>query len=472
MFVPVLVSVLLAGCRTMAPEYARPAAPLPDAYRQAGEASEARAASEIPWQEFFGDARLRALVEQALENNRDLQIAVLNIDRARALYRIQRSALFPSVNATGSAVRQRIPEGVFGGAGGAFNAEQYSANVGVSGYELDVFGRIRSLNDAALQQYLATEQARRAVQIGLVSEVAQAFLTYAADSERLALAHDTLKLQQTALDLTTQRFEAGVTSALSVRQAETTVESARADVARFTSLLSQDRNALELVVGATVAEAHLPQQALDDASAMKEVPAGLPSDLLQRRPDILSAEHRLRSAYASIGAARANFFPTISLTGSAGTTSRALDALFTTGTGAWSFVPQVVMPIFNAGRNRANLEVAQVDRELAVANYERTIQSAFREVADALAIRATIDEQIAAQQALTTAASEGLRLADARFKGGVDSFLPVLDAQRQLYQAQQGLIAVRLARGATLVNMYRALGGGWTDPPPTVASVQ
>ena len=470
MAVPILAGVLLAGCRTMAPEYAQPVAPIPDAYREAADATETRAAGDIPWQEFFGDERLRALVGQAIENNRNLQIAVLNIDRARALYRIQRAALFPTVNATATAVRQRIPEGVFGGAGGAFNAEQYSANVGVSGYEVDVFGRIRSLNDAALQTYLATEQARRAVQIGLVSEVAQAYLTYAADSERLSLAEDTLKLQRTALDLTRQRFEAGISSALDVRQAETTVESARADVARFTTLLSQDRNALDLVVGATVADAHLPTRVLDAASAMKDVPAGLPSELLQRRPDILSAEHRLRSAYANIGAARANFFPTIGLTGSTGTTSRALDALFTAGTGAWSFVPQVVMPIFNAGRNRANLDVAQVDRDLAVATYERTIQAAFREVADALAVRATIDEQIAAQQALTTAASEGLRLAEARFKGGVDSFLPVLDAQRQLYQAQQGLIAVRLARGATLVNMYRALGGGWSEPPAAVAT--
>ncbi len=463
MFAPVLASVLLAGCRTMAPEYSRPAAPIPDAYREAAAAPGTGAAADIPWQEFFGDARLQALVSQAIDNNRNLRIAVLNIDRARALYRIQRSALFPTVNATASAVRQRIPEGVFGGAGGAFNAEQYSANVGVSGYELDVWGRVRSLNDAALQSYLATEQARRAVQIALVSEVAQAFLTHAADAERLRLAQETLGLQKTALDLTRQRFEAGVSSALAVRQAETTVEAARADVARFTALLSQDRNALDLVVGATVADEHLPTGVLDEAAAMRDVPAGLPSDLLQRRPDIVGAEHRLLAAYASIGAARAAFFPTISLTGSAGTTSRALDALFTAGTGAWSFVPQVVMPIFNAGRNKANLEVAQVDRELAVANYERTIQVAFREVADALAVRATIDEQIAAQQALTAAAGEGLRLAEARFEGGVDSFLPVLDAQRQLYQAQQGLIAVRLARGATLVNMYRALGGGWTN---------
>jgi multidrug efflux system outer membrane protein len=367
-------------------------------------------------------------------------------------------------------VRQRIPEGLFGGAGGAFNAEQYSVNVGVSGYELDVFGRIRSLKDAALQSYLATDQVRRAVQIGLVAEVAQAFLSYAADSERLLLAQDTLKLQQTALELTRQRFEAGVTAALAVRQAETTVESARADVARFTSLVSQDRNALDLVVGSPVADTNLPQGALDAAATMLDVPAGLPSELLQRRPDILSAEHRLLAAYANIGAARANFFPTISLTGSAGTASGALSSLFTVGTGAWSFAPQLAMPIFNAGRNKANLQVAQVDRELAVANYERSIQSAFREVADALATRATIDEQIAAQQALTTAASEGLRLADARFKGGVDSFLPVLDAQRQLYQAQQGLIAVRLARAATLLGMYRALGGGWTEPPPQQAT--
>lgn len=468
MSVVALASLAVGGCRTMAPEYARPEAPVPTTFANAaGPADEGgRPAADIPWDEFFTDARLRQVVATAIANNRDLRTAVLNIDRARAQYRIQRSALFPTVNVTASGVRQRIPEGVFGGAGGAFNAEQYSANVGVSGYELDIFGRIRSLNDRAVQAYLATEQARRAVQIGLVAEVAQAYLTHAADQERLALARETLEGQQTSLGLTRQRLDAGVASALDVRQAETTVETARADVARYTALVAQDRNALDLIVGAPVAPDLLPVGPLQAVSALADLPAGVPSTVLQQRPDVLSAEHQLRAMYANIGAARANFFPTISLTTSVGTASGALSGLFTAGSGAWAFLPQMVMPVFNAGRNRATLDVAEVDRELALASYERTIQAAFREVADALAVRATIDEQLAAQEGLVRAAADGLRLADARFRGGVDSYLPVLDAQRALYQSQQGVIAVRLARSANLVSLYRALGGGWGASPP------
>lgn len=474
MSVVALASLAVGGCRTMAPEYARPEAPVPATFANAagGADERGRGAADIPWDKFFTDANLRRIVGTAIANNRDLRTAVLNIDRARAQYRIQRSALFPSVNVTANGVRQRIPEGVFGGAGGAFNAEQYSANVGVSGYELDIFGRIRSLNDRAVQAYLATEQARRAVQIGLVAEVAQAYLTYAADQERLALARETLESQQTSLGLTRQRLDAGVASALDVRQAETTVETARADVARYTMLVAQDRNALDLIAGAPVAPELLPAGPLQAVSALADLPAGVPSTVLQQRPDVLSAEHQLRAMYANIGAARANFFPTISLTTSVGTASGALSGLFTAGSGAWAFLPQMVMPVFNAGRNRATLDVAEVDRELALASYERTIQAAFREVADALAVRATIDEQLAAQEGLVRAAADGLRLADARFRGGVDSYLPVLDAQRALYQSQQGVIAVRLARSANLVSLYRALGGGWTASPAGPPAVE
>ncbi len=464
------VGVALTGCRSMAPEYERPAAPVAGQFANVAPAADAAtAAADIPWQDYFADQRLRANVEHAIVNNRDLRAAVLNIDRARALYGIQHSALFPSVNASASGVKQRIPEGLFGGLGGSFNAEQYSANVGVSGYELDIFGRIRSLNDRAVQTYLATEEVRKAVQIGLVAEVAHAYLTYAADHERLALARETLASQQASLDLTRQRLEGGVANALDVRQAETTVENARADVARFTALVAQDRNALDLIVGVQVADDLLPTAPLDPVTAIADLPAGVPSEVLQQRPDILAAEHQLQAMYASIGAARANFFPTISLTGSVGTASRELFDLFTVGTGAWAFLPQVSVPIFNAGRNKATLQVAEIDRELALASYERAIQGAFREVSDALAVRATIDEQLDAQQRLVAAAADGLRLADARFRGGVDSYLPVLDAQRALYQSQQGLIAVRLARGANAVNLYRALGGGWT-PAPSVDS--
>ncbi len=453
-----------AGCRTMAPEYARPAAPVPGAFPDAGTSTDARSAADLPWQSFITDASLRTLVGQALESNRDLRTAALNIERAQALYRIQRSALLPAVNGTANGVRQRSPEGLFGGAGGAFNAEQYSVGVGVSNYELDIFGRIRSLNDVALQRFLATEQVRRAVQIALVAEVSQAYLTYAADQERLALSRRTLDVQQQSQRLAERRLEAGISNALAVRQAETTVAAARADVARFTALIAQDRNALALVIGRDVDPALLPAGQTDTVTMLTELAAGLPSAVLQQRPDILAAEHQLQAANANIGVARANFFPAISLTGSVGTASRSLGDLFTSGTGAWSFIPNLVAPIFNAGRNRATLEVSQIDRELAVAAYEQAIQGAFREVADALAVRSTIDEELAAQQALQAAAAESLRLAEARFRGGVDSYLPVLDATRVQYTSQQGLIAVRLARAVNSVALYRALGGGWTEP--------
>ena len=453
-----------AGCRTMAPEYARPAAPVPGAFPDAGTSTDARSAADLPWQSFITDASLRTLVSQALESNRDLRTAALNIERAQALYRIQRSALLPAVNGTANGVRQRIPEGLFGGAGGAFNAEQYSVGVGVSNYELDIFGRIRSLNDVALQRFLATEQVRRAVQITLVAEVSQAYLTYAADQERLALSRRTLDVQQQSQRLAERRLEAGISNALAVRQAETTVAAARADVARFTALIAQDRNALALVIGRDLDPALLPAGQTDTVTMLTELTAGLPSAVLQQRPDILAAEHQLQAANANIGVARANFFPAISLTGSVGTASRSLGDLFTSGTGVWSFIPNLVAPIFNAGRNRATLEVSQIDRELAVAAYEQAIQGAFRDVADALAVRSTIDEELAAQQALQAAAAESLRLAEARFRGGVDSYLPVLDATRVQYTSQQGLIAVRLARAVNSVALYRALGGGWTEP--------
>ncbi|MGI8672428.1 MAG: efflux transporter outer membrane subunit, partial [Luteitalea sp.] len=326
--------VALTGCRTMAPPYVQPAAPVASTFPGGGDPAATATAADVPWQEFLQDAQLRAIVAQALESNRDLRSAVIGIERARALYRIQRAALLPTVNGAVSGTRQRIPEGLFGGiGGGAFNAEQYSASVGVSGYELDVFGRIRSLNEQALQQFLATEQARRAVQIALVAEVAQAWLTYAADTDRLRLAHETLDNQQAALTLTRQRLEAGITSALAVRQAETTVESARVDAARYLSQMAQDRNAIELLVGAPVGDAQLPATPAQALAVLADLPAGTPSDLLQRRPDILAAEHDLRAAYANIGAARARFFPTVSLTGSLATASRSLSSLFTAGTG-------------------------------------------------------------------------------------------------------------------------------------------
>jgi outer membrane protein, multidrug efflux system len=458
----VAASLVLGGCRTLAPDYARPVMPVADTFPEAGAIS-GRAAADIPWRDFFGDERLKSLMVMALEHNRDLRRAVLNIERARAQYRIQRSDLFPSVDVGASASVQRVPRGVNGAPEGR-TVEQYSASV-ESSYELDLFGRVRSLNARALETFLATEHTRRSVHISLISEVAQAYSTLAADEELLQLAQSTLDSQRAAYELTRQRFNAGIADALALRQAQTSVETARGDVAIYTTFVAQDRNALVLVVGAPVPDGLLPGSPIEQIGMVTDLPAGLPSEVLQQRPDIRAAEHQLRAAFANIGAARAQLFPSIRLTASAGTASGALSALFAAGSGAWSFVPQITLPIFNAGRNRATVRVAEVDRDLALASYERAIEVAFREVADALADRSTIDERLNAHQSLVEATADSYRLSDARFSSGVDSYLPVLDSQRSMYAAQQDLIRVRLARASNLVTLYRALGGGWSVAP-------
>ncbi|HEY6871538.1 MAG TPA: AdeC/AdeK/OprM family multidrug efflux complex outer membrane factor [Geobacteraceae bacterium] len=459
-----LTLLFLAGCATMAPKYSRPAAPVPQAwpsgpaYKETKGAA-AKQAADIPWQEFFVDPQLRKLIALALENNRDLRVAVLNIERSRALYQIQRSDLFPKVNANAAATFQRLPADL-SGTGEARNVEQYSVGLGVSSYELDLFGRVRSLKDQALEQFLATEQARRGVQISLISQVASAYLALAADRERLQLAKDTLASQQSSYQLTRSRFDAGVSSALDLHQAQTSVDTARVDIARFTTLAAQDENALNLVVGAPAPADLLPRSLSETLTPLKDLAPGLPSDVLLRRPDILQAEDLLKGNNANIGAARAAFFPRIILVSSVGFGSDDLVKLFKAGSFAWSFAPQVTLPIFDGGSNRANLKVAEVDRDIAVAQYEKAIQTAFREVADALAQRGTIDDQVTAQQSLTDATAESYRLSQARYEKGVDSYLQVLDSQRSLYSAQQNLISARLARLINLTTLYQVLGGG------------
>ncbi|PLX98374.1 MAG: multidrug transporter [Desulfuromonas sp.] len=462
LLLPVLF-LLLAGC-TMAPRYQRPDAPVSDnwptnaANQVAGEAS-AQVAADIPWRDFFVDPQLQALIEQALQNNRDLRVALLNIERYQAQYRIERSALLPSINATGSGLSQRLAEDL-SGTGQSQLVRQYSATLGASAYEFDLFGRVRSLKDQALQQYLATEQARRSVQISLIAQVANGYLTLAADNERLQLARETLANQQDAYDLVKHRFDTGVASALDLNQARTSVEAAKVDKARFTTLVAQDVNGLTLVVGAPLDVTKLPTELSAELSALQGIPAGLPSTVLLERPDILAAEHRLLAANANIGAARAAFFPRIALTGTLGTGSDELSGLFTAGSETWMFAPQITLPIFTAGSNLARLKVAKVDRDIAVAEYEKAIQTAFREVADSLAQSGTIDEQLAAQQALTDASSESYRISQARYDKGVDSYLTVLDSQRALYAARQNLIGTRLTRLTSLVTMYKVFGGG------------
>jgi len=465
----VAVFLILSGC-TMAPKYTRPAAPMPEqwpsgpAYKSNApdrtEAPDKKNITEITWRDFYADAKLQKLIESALENNRDLRIAALNIERSRALYGIQFADLFPTINAVGSGLEQRVPSSV-STTGQSMLVRQYSVNLGFSAFELDLFGRVRSLKDAALEQFLATEEARRSAQISLMAEVAGDYLLLAADRERLKIAQDTLVSQQTSYDLMKSRFEAGASSELDLRQAQTSVDAARVDIARYTTLVAQDENALALVVGKAVPSDLLPTS-LASVNDFDYLNAGLQSDVLQRRPDVVQAEHILKAANANIGAARAAFFPRITLTSSVGLSSNELSSLFKGGAayGAWSFAPQVILPIFDMGRNMSNLKVSEVDRELYLAQYEKTIQRAFREVADALAQRGTIDDQLNAQLSLTDATAQSYRLSEARYRFGVASYLNVLDSQRALYNAQQGLISVRLARLVNMVTLYKVLGGG------------
>ena len=449
----------------MAPKYTRPEAPVPaawpqgPAYKEVGGAAPAKAVADIPWQEFFVDPKLRKLIALALDNNRDLRVAALNIERSRAQYQIQRSDLFPKVDANASATYQRIAED-FSGLGISLDIHQYNVGLGISSYELDLFGRVRSLKDQALEQFFATGQARRSVQISLVAEVAANYLTLAADRELLKLAKDTLTSQQTSYQLVRSRYESGISSALDLHQAQTSVDTARVDIARYTTFVAQDENALNLVVGSRVPAELLPAAFSETLTALKDLQPDLPSDVLLVRPDILQAEHLLKGANANIGAARAAFFPRITLVSSVGLGSDDLSGLFKSGAFVYKVAPQISLPIFNAGSNRANLKVAEVDRDIAVAQYEKAIQNAFREVADALAQRGTIDDQLKAQQSLTDATSESYRLSKARYEKGVDSYLNVLDSQRSLYGAQQSLISVRLSRFANLVTLYKVLGGG------------
>ncbi|MGA2280426.1 MAG: efflux transporter outer membrane subunit [Verrucomicrobiota bacterium] len=474
-FLPLLgIAIVAAGC-TMAPKYTRPKAPIPaewpnGAAYQVGQrspsapaATNAPAVSQLRWQEFFSDGKLRQVIGMALTNNRDLRIAALNVERSRAMYGIQRAELFPTINATGSAIKQRIPANVEGFPE-PMTIENYGVNLGVASWEIDFFGRIRSLKNEALAEYLATEQARRSAQILLISSVADAYLTLAADQENLELAETTLAAQRSTYDLIKRRYDLGLVPELNLHQAEMQVDAALGDAARYTQLVAQDKNALNLLLGVPAPDELLPA-GLSGVIPPKEISSGLSSEVLLRRPDVLQAEDLLKAANADIGAARAAFFPQISLTAAIGTSSSELSGLFKAGSGAWSYAPQIVMPIFDA-RTWSAHKAAKVQREIAVAQYEKAIQSAFREVADALATRGTVDQQVAAQQSLVNAATETHRLSVSRYDKGIDSYLTVLDAQRSMYAAQQGLVSLRLAKLANQVQLYAVLGGGWREYPP------
>ncbi|WP_426398759.1 AdeC/AdeK/OprM family multidrug efflux complex outer membrane factor [Ralstonia sp. R-29] len=470
------LTAMLTGC-TLMPAYERPAAPVPAAFAEVATAAPrpsaepatpvpATSVADIGWHEVFTDPPLQRVIDMALENNRDLRVAVLNIEKARAQYRVQDAELFPSIKASGNESASRTPADL-SGTGKPLVAHSYSATLGFSAYELDLFGRVRSLSAQALEQYLSTAEARRSSQISLIAEVATAYLTLAADQDLLRLAQDTLASQSDTYRLNQRSYELGTASKLTLRQSQTSVDSARVDVERYTAQVAQDRNALVLLVGADLPAELLPQSLPDtsvaNSNVLANIPPGLPSDLLQRRPDILQAEHDLKAANANIGAARAAFFPSISLTASAGTSSASLAGLFKGGSGIWSFGPQISLPIFDGGANRANLDIAKTSRDIAVAQYEKAIQTAFREVSDALAQRNTLGRQLEAQQSLVDATADSYALATARFKRGVDSYLNVLDAQRSLYTAQQNLISTRLSRFTNLATFYKTLGGGWVE---------
>jgi multidrug efflux system outer membrane protein len=454
-----VAALVLAGCTSLAPDYQRPAAPVAAAWPAAAAAGSTAPVADTAWQQFFTDARLRELIGQALAHNRDLRIAALNIERARALYGIERAGQWPTVAAGATSSVQRTPADLSPG-GRADTTRRHDLAIGISSYELDFFGRVKSLNDAALQQFLSTEEARRSAQMSLVAEVANAYLALAADRERLQLARDTLQNQRDALALVRARVDGGVASPIDLRRAQTTVEAARADLARFTAQVAQDENALALLVGAPLRAEALPAS-LEPVSTLDALPEGVPSQVLQRRPDIRAAEHRLQAANAHIGAARAAFFPSVTLTAGGGLASRGLSDLFQGGAGAWSFMPQIVLPIFDGGRRRAALDVAQTERDIALAEYEGAIQRAFREVADALALRGTLGDQLDAQQSLVAATEDTFRLSDVRFRQGAQGYLEVLDAQRGMYAARQALIGARLTRLSNQVTLYKALGGGW-----------
>lgn len=465
-------AAFLGGC-SLIPDFELPESPIAKlwpsgpAYGEAAKGSaEKSAPADIGWRDFFTDARLQRLIETALANNRDMRIAALNVEAARAQYQIQRADLFPSVGASAGGTVQRVPADL-SSAGRAMVSRQYSVAVGITSYELDLFGRIRSLNQVALEQYMALDETRVSTQIALVAEVASAYFTLLGDEELLKLTRETLESQKHSFDLTRQSRDNGVATELDLRQVETSVHTAEANLAQYVRQVAQDRNALALLIGQPLSEdidlALSSGPGLDDAALVADLPAGVPSAVLERRPDIRSAEHALRGANANIGAARAAFFPSLSLTANAGLSSASLDNLFMGSARAWTFSPSLSVPIFQGGRLEANLDYAQVSKRIEVATYEKAIQTAFREVADALAARGTIDDQMAAERALVEASSVRYRLSEMRFRSGVEGYLSTLDAQRSLYSVQQSLITTRLARLVNLVTLYKVMGGGWTE---------
>jgi len=464
--VAIALAAAVAGC-SLEPVYRRPEAPVAPAYPSGAAYEVPRAgaatppAADIGWRDFLSDPRLQRLVEIALANNRDLRVAVLNVEEARAQWQIQRAAQLPQVGVSAGASASRTPASL-STSGKATTRHEYSVGASAS-WEIDFFGRVQSLKDQALQEYLATAQARRASEILLVSQVADEYLTLQSTEEMLAVTQRTLDSAQAAYRLTELQFEAGTGTELAVRQAQTVVEQASANHSAQVRAQAQAQNALVLLIGQTLPADLPPGRALSEQSILADIPAGLPSELLTRRPDVMQAEAELRAANANIGAARAAFFPSVSLTGVLGTASVALGDLLHGGGSMWSFQPSITQPIFEGGRLQADLDVARLQKDVRVAQYEKAIQLAFSEVADGLAARGTYGDEVASLGRLVQAQQRALDIAQAQFSSGVADYLAVLTAQNGLYAAQLSLVSTRLDRLTNLVDLYRYLGGGWIE---------
>ena len=464
----VLMGAVVAGC-SLQPTYERPAAPVAGtfpsgaAYKpaQSGRAGTALAAADTGWRDFLADPRLQRLVEISLKNNRDLRVAMLNVAQVQAQYRIQSAALLPQVSGFADQSSSRTP-GSLTTTGRPLVTHAYEAGVSAA-WELDFFGRLRSLSDAALEQYFATAYARQAAEILLVSQVADQYLTMLAFDEQLAVTRQTLETAQASYKIVKLQFDTGTAPELTLRQAQSIVEQANATNAAQVRARAQAENGLVLLLGQSLPADLPPSLRIGEQKILADIPAGLPSDLLTRRPDILQAEALLRAENANIGAARAAFFPRINLTGSLGRASATLGGLFGGGSQAWSFSPSITVPIFEGGALRANLDVAKIQKDIGIAQYEKAIQTAFREVADGLAARGTFDEQLASQERFTASQRRQLELADFRYRNGADTYLNVLIAQTALYNAELTLVSTRLQRLTGLVDLYRSLGGGWIE---------
>ena len=454
--------LLAAGCQSMAPDYHQPAAPVAGQFPLAEDAA-GESAAALGWQQYFADAHLQALIAQALEHNRDLRAAVLRVEEAQAAYGIARAGLYPQVDAIGSYNRSRTPADL-SFTGRPLIAEDYLVGLGISNWEIDFWGRIRSLKDAALQSFLASDEARRALQIALIARVADGYMALRELDERIVIARKTIDSRAESLRIFQRRYEVGATSKLDLTQVETLLAQAQSLEYQLRQARAVQYNALTLLVGSAFELA--PAANALDATALPALAAGLPSDLLLARPDIVAAEYRLKAANANIGAARAAFFPRVSLTTTYGSASSELEGLFDAGSHAWKFSPSISLPIFDAGRNRANLDLAEVRRDLAVADYEKTIQTAFREVADALAARQWLQRQVQSQQQTLDALSERSRLVKLRYDSGATSYFEVLDAERELLTAEQQLVQTRRALLSSQINLYAALGGGTVPSEP------